>query len=145
MECQNIFGALPESSDHEVFSRLLAGSQFRLERIVSTGQATPVGQWYDQDTDEWIVLLSGAAKLRFEDGDRLVELKPGDYLNIPAHCRHRVEWTHANPPRYGANETAITIWPSFAAWPPSQAKTVAQPAIEDDLVAGKVGSLLMRV
>jgi cupin 2 domain-containing protein len=77
----------------EVFQKLLTGKRFKLERIVSTGQATPPGEWYDQDRAEWVVLLSGAAKIRFE-GARPRSLKPGDFVLIPAHRRHRVEWTH---------------------------------------------------
>jgi cupin 2 domain-containing protein len=70
----------------------------RIERIVSTGQASPPGFWYDQPWDEWVALLAGAARLRFENepGDR--ELCPGDHVFIPAHARHRVEWTSAQPP-----------------------------------------------
>jgi cupin 2 domain-containing protein len=70
----------------------------RIERIVSTGQASPAGFWYDQPDDEFVVLLAGAAALRFEEGDQRVELRPGDWLEIPAHVRHRVDRTQANPP-----------------------------------------------
>ena len=69
----------------------------RIERIVSTGQASPAGFWYDQPDDEFVVLLSGAAALRFEGGD-VVDLKPGDWIEIAAHVRHRVESTQADPP-----------------------------------------------
>lgn len=97
----NLFEAVLETPTGEIFDKLLQGGRFELERIVSTGQATPEGEWYDQDTDEWVVLLSGAARLRFEGQDRDVDLCPGNYLNIPAHCRHRVEWTDA---------TQTTVW-----------------------------------
>ncbi len=83
--------AVPPSA--ETFEGLLRGENFKLERIVSTGQATPQGQWYDQDTDEWVLLLSGAARLRFDGEDELLAMQPGDYVNIPAGVRHRVEWT----------------------------------------------------
>lgn len=66
---------------------------FRLERIISAGQATPEGEWYDQETHEWVVLLSGSAGLLFEGETEIRVLNPGDYLLISAHCRHRVEWT----------------------------------------------------
>ncbi len=79
----------------EVFEHLAGNSSCRLERIVSTGQATPPGEWYDQERDEWVVMLTGAARLSYEDGSEL-ELKPGDYVHIPAHRRHRVEWTSPN-------------------------------------------------
>lgn len=69
----------------------------RIERIVSTGQASPPGFWYDQADDELVVLLSGAAQLRFEEGVAL-DMKPGDWVEIPAHVRHRVEATQAEPP-----------------------------------------------
>ena len=80
----------------------------RLERIVSTGQSTPPGTWYDQPGDEWVALLAGRATLRFEDGG-LVELAPGDWLLIPAHERHRVEATSAEPP---------CVWLAVHAAPP---------------------------
>ena len=70
----------------------------RIERIVSTGQASPPGFWYDQDWGEWVVLLSGAARLRFADEDEPRHLGPGDWVDIPAHCRHRVEWTDPDQP-----------------------------------------------
>jgi cupin 2 domain-containing protein len=70
----------------------------RIERIVSSGQASPPGFWYDQPDDEFVVLLSGGARLRFEDGDVTFDLKPGDWVEIPAHVRHRVESTQAESP-----------------------------------------------
>lgn len=72
-----------------------------IERIVSTGQASPPGFWYDSARDEWVVLLSGAARLEFDGGDgnaRLHDMQPGDYLLIEAHCRHRVAWAHESEP-----------------------------------------------
>jgi cupin 2 domain-containing protein len=65
---------------------------------VSTGQASPAGFWYDQPDDEFVVLLVGAAALRFEGDHQRFDLKPGDWLDIPAHVRHRVDWTQADPP-----------------------------------------------
>lgn len=70
----------------------------RIERIVSHGHKSPEGFWYDQDQHEWVMLLKGAAKLRVESQQQLIELWPGDFLNIPAHERHRVEWTTADEP-----------------------------------------------
>ena len=70
----------------------------RIERIVSTGQASPPGFWYDQPDDEFVVLLAGAARLCFEDGDVTLDMKAGDWVEIPAHVRHRVERTQADPP-----------------------------------------------
>jgi cupin 2 domain-containing protein len=77
----------------ELFEPLLEGGRFRLERIVSTGQITPAGEWYDQASPEWVALLTGAAHLRLADPDELIALQPGDAVNIRAHRRHRVEWT----------------------------------------------------
>jgi cupin 2 domain-containing protein len=89
----NLFGGIPVEIPAEILEVLLEGKNFRLERIVSRGQATPPGEWYDQDSHEWVVLLAGGAGLRFEAESDLRELHPGDFLLIPAHCRHRVEWT----------------------------------------------------
>lgn len=84
-------------ADRETFDLLLDRPGARVERIVSTGQTTPPGQWYDQPGDEWVALLAGRATLRFERGD-LIELAPGDWLLIPARVRHRLEATSADPP-----------------------------------------------
>lgn len=89
----NIFENIPSKLDDELVETVAASSNVNIERIVSMGQASPEGFWYDQDEDEFVILLQGSAALRFEDGDNLVELKPGDYLTIRAHERHRVEWT----------------------------------------------------
>jgi cupin 2 domain-containing protein len=97
----NIFAQLPPSLPEEVFQEIIHGTEFRLERIISSGQATPAGQWYDQEQHEWVVLLSGAAGLRFEGEEALRILSPGDFVNIPPHTRHRVEWTGV---------TATTVW-----------------------------------
>ena len=94
-------GSLLETStsrtDRETVDVLLDRPGARIERIVSTGQTTPPGQWYDQPEDEWVALLAGRATLRLEDG-ALVQLAPGDWLLIPARVRHRVEETSADPP-----------------------------------------------
>ncbi len=99
MEVKNIFGELPFSTD-EVFEDLIKNDKFKLERIISRGQASPPGEWYDQEHDEWVILLSGSAGLYFEDEKSSVELKPGDYLFIPAHCRHRPSQLAAWPCQY---------------------------------------------
>ena len=93
MKPENIMVAPSPSSHEEVFEELLHGGEFRLERIISTGQATSEGQWYDQDADEWVLLLSGGAGLLMEGQPQPCELRPGDAVHIPAHQRHRVEWT----------------------------------------------------
>jgi len=88
---QNLTDSLPDNLPHELVEKLLEASNVRVERIVSHGHASPLGFWYDQDQSEWVLLLRGAARLGFEN--QVVDMKPGDYLNIGAHCRHRVEWT----------------------------------------------------
>ena len=80
---------------------LVQNDQLRIERIVSTGQKSPPGFWYDQDEYEWVLLLSGHAGLRFEQEDEVRRLAAGDQVHIPAHSRHRVEWTAEDEP---------TIW-----------------------------------
>lgn len=94
----NLLDNIPGQSTCESFAPLLSGDDFRLERIVSLGHATPPGEWFDQDSAEWVLLLSGAASLQFEGESSLRELRPGNYLLIPAHCRHRVEWTAPDVP-----------------------------------------------
>jgi len=92
----NLLTPLKVPSNEEVFEELFCGSSFRVERIVSTGQAANEGEWYDQKQAEWVVLLSGSAVLRFEGEAEGRTLISGDAVNIPAHCRHRVEATAAD-------------------------------------------------
>jgi cupin 2 domain-containing protein len=94
----NIFAGLPAppSSGGEQTNELLTRPGVKIERIVSTGQASPPGFWYDQPWDEWAIVLSGAARLRFEGEADARPLGPGDYVFIPAHARHRVDWTSPN-------------------------------------------------
>lgn len=92
MRVKNIF-AVQGTGEAEVFETIMETNVFKLERIVSTGQATPPGQWYDQDRDEWVLLLAGKAALLLEGEKEALVLRPGDFLLIPSHKRHRVEWT----------------------------------------------------
>ena len=78
---------------HEISEVMLTGRELRMERIVSHGQASPPGYWYDQDEHEWVLLLSGSARLEFDEPARVLELRPGDAVTIPAHERHRVAAT----------------------------------------------------
>jgi cupin 2 domain-containing protein len=95
----NLFADLPGARlEEERLSEILARPRLRIERIVSTGQASPPGFWYDQPWDEWVALLAGAARLRFENEAQARGLSAGDYVLIPAHARHRVDWTSENPP-----------------------------------------------
>ena len=93
IEIENFFRPLKGKPQDEVIETLIEGGRFRLERIVSTGQHTPENEWVDQDQDEWVLLLTGKSRLRFEDPEEECTLCPGDFLLIPAHRRHRVEWT----------------------------------------------------
>ena len=90
----NIFSSLPERSKQEVFQDILCSPNIRIERIVSYGQSSPEHGWYDQDEAEWVMLLQGSAVLAFADG-REVAFRAGDYVKIPAHCKHRVAMTDA--------------------------------------------------
>lgn len=91
----NLFSNHPAAGVEEAFSTLFDARGCRIERIVSHGHASPAGFWYDQEEDEWVMLVQGAATLAFDDGRRLT-LQAGDWVTIPAHCRHRVESTAAD-------------------------------------------------
>jgi cupin 2 domain-containing protein len=97
----NLLAGIPETGAAEIVDDLLRRPGVRIERIVSFGQASPPGFWYDQDEGEWVMLLAGAARLRFADEDDARMLVPGDCLDIAPHRRHRVDWT---------DPTAPTIW-----------------------------------
>ena len=92
-QVNNLFAGIPSALPEELFQELLKTPHFRLECIVSHGQASPPGFWYDEPTHEWVAMLPGRAALKFADRTDLEVLKPGDHLLIPAGCRHRVEWT----------------------------------------------------
>jgi cupin 2 domain-containing protein len=92
MAVKNIFKNLPIDLNKEVVESIITSKSIRIERIISKGQISAKEFWYEQEENEWVILLSGSAKLLFENGE-LVELNPGDYLNIPANKKHRVEWT----------------------------------------------------
>ncbi len=102
IEAANLFAdlaALAAANPPEEQSReILARPGLRIERIVSMGQASPPGFWYDQTWDEWVAVLSGEARLRFEDEAEARLLAPGDHVFIPAHVRHRVDWTSVDRP-----------------------------------------------
>jgi cupin 2 domain-containing protein len=101
MQTENIFTAIPENLESEVFQTLWQTNSFRLERIISHGQSMAEDEWYDQDEDEWVLVLKGQAKLHFEGKAEEVLLLPGDYIFLPAHVRHRVAWTDPDD---------VTIW-----------------------------------
>ena len=93
----NIFNLPAPLPQKELFESLLANDNILIERIISTGQATPPGEWYEQNKDEWVVLLQGEAILAYEDGSQ-IKLSSGDYLLIPAQQKHRVAYTSSDPP-----------------------------------------------
>jgi len=97
----NLFSELPGKLPEERFETLLETPGFRLERILSLGHVTPAGEWYDQERDEWVTLLQGAARLELEGRAAPIEMRPGDYICLPAHCRHRVAWTDPDQ---------VTVW-----------------------------------
>jgi len=97
-QSQNLLSPLPSNLPKELVETLAENKHVRIERIVSTGHASPEGFWYDQEEAEWVVVLKGEAKLLFEGETQPVHLKPGDHVTIPAHRRHRVEWTKPNEP-----------------------------------------------
>ena len=101
----NIFDDLPQHMPKEVVQTLLQANDVRIERIISHGHVSAPDFWYDQPQHEWVIVLKGAARLQFEDG--MVESNVGDYINIPAFKKHRVDWTTPDEPtvwlgvRYG--------------------------------------------
>ena len=90
---KDLFADIPDELKEELIETILQTSNFRIERIVSQGHCSPEGFWYDQSDNEWVILLKGGAVLRFENQSQLIRMKPGDYLHIEKHVRHRVEWT----------------------------------------------------
>lgn len=93
MQTGNIYSPLPGNLGEEATELLASGGDMHIERIISRGQTSPEGFWYDQNEDEWVVLLKGAARLQFENEAEELNLAPGDHILIPAHCRHRISWT----------------------------------------------------
>lgn len=96
----SIFAAIPETLDAERFEQLVSAKTVRIERILSQGHMSPESGWYDQDESEWVVVLRGRGRLQFDDGEE-VELGAGDWIDIPAHRKHRVAWT---------DPAVVTVW-----------------------------------
>lgn len=101
LDSGHIFAAIPADLSQEVFETLAGNDTCRIERIVSRGHASPPDFWYDQPESEWIMVLKGRARLRLAADQRVIALEAGDYLLLPARCRHRVEWT---------DPTQETVW-----------------------------------
>lgn len=94
----NMLRDLPDARAREITDAIITAPGVRIERIVSRGQASPPGFWYDQPEAEFVLLLAGAARLRFADEASALTLGPGDWVEIAAHRRHRVEWTDPDQP-----------------------------------------------
>jgi cupin 2 domain-containing protein len=94
----NLLSSLPDASASEITEPLVCARGVRLERIVSHGQVSPLDYWYDRDEAEWVLVLSGSARIAIagEGENRL--LREGDAIFLPAHCRHRVTWTDPERP-----------------------------------------------
>jgi cupin 2 domain-containing protein len=89
---KNVYAAIPDSSDKEIFEELLKTNNVIVERIISSGHRSPESGWYDQERNEWVLVLKGRATLAFED-QKTIDLNEGDYINIPSHTKHKVIWT----------------------------------------------------
>lgn len=100
----NLFQAIPKELNQELVEKLIKQDTVRVERIVSRGQVSPPGFWYDQEEHEWLALLAGTAHLQIEGVEQLVKLNSGDTYHLPAHLKHRVAWTVPNQ---------NTIWLAF--------------------------------
>ncbi|MEZ8697176.1 cupin domain-containing protein [Vibrio lentus] len=96
----NIYSDVPSSIPDEIFNDIIATENVRIERILSHGHSSPEQGWYDQDENEWVMVLEGQGVIEFEDG-RLVTLSKGDYINIAAREKHKV---------LGTDKDAVTIW-----------------------------------
>jgi len=93
MQIKNFLVGIPLNIQKEVTERIISNANVRIERIISRGQSSPENFWYDQEENEWVILIKGRARLSFYDENKIVVLNEGDYLDIPAHKKHRVEWT----------------------------------------------------
>lgn len=114
----NLFRTPPPTGESESFTALASRPGARLERIVSRGQASPPGFWYDQADDEWVALLAGAARLEVEGEAAPLDLAPGDWVHLPAHRRHRVASTAPD---------AETIWLALHLAPADAGAFAARP------------------
>lgn len=100
MKVENIFKSIPENLEDEVFESLQQNEKIKIERVVSKGHVSPESGWYDQENDEWVLVLKGSAIIVFEEGEE-VTLEAGDYINILAHLKHKVSWM---------DPEVVTVW-----------------------------------
>ncbi|WP_210459084.1 cupin domain-containing protein [Vibrio crassostreae] len=96
----NIYADIPSSLPNEMFNALISNENIRIERILSHGHSSPEEGWYNQDENEWVMVLEGQGVIEFDDG-RVVTLSKGDYINIAAREKHKV---------IGTVENVVTIW-----------------------------------
>ncbi|MDZ5513426.1 cupin domain-containing protein [Vibrio fluvialis] len=96
----NLFETIPAELTNEHFTDLLRHRHVRIERILSKGHTSPESGWYDQDEHEWVLVLQGCGTVEFDNGESTT-LNVGDYLNIPAHTRHKVSYT---------SPEQVTLW-----------------------------------
>ena len=96
----NIFDSIPSKFNDEVFGSIVDKDGIKIERILSAGHTSPEQGWYDQDQDEWVIVIQGGATIEFDDG-RLSTLEQGDYINIPSRTKHKVVWT---------DPEIVTVW-----------------------------------
>ncbi|MGC9195613.1 MAG: cupin domain-containing protein [Syntrophobacteraceae bacterium] len=101
MKRGNIYSAMEQTVPREIFETLIDSGKVRIERIISHSSCSPKGFWYDQEEAEWVMVLEGEAGLRFEGDADVLVMKPGDWVEIAAHRRHRVEWTDSQ---------RLTVW-----------------------------------
>lgn len=96
MKANNIFTNLPAPAVEEFVETLAHGNNVRVDRIASHGHTSPENFWYDQETNEWVMVVQGEALLEFKDDPTELLLRPGDHVFLPAHFQHRVAWTDTN-------------------------------------------------
>jgi cupin 2 domain-containing protein len=100
VESRNIYNQIPDDLSEEIYENLIQSDNVKIERIISMGHKSPDSGWYDQEQNEWVLVLKGSASISF-DNEKVVDLKEGDYINLPAHIKHRVIST---------SPVAETIW-----------------------------------
>ena len=92
----NLFSNLPNQIDDKIFETIIDSDGCKIERIISKGHHSLNNYWYDQEKNEWVMVLKGSAGLRLENDNEIIKMMPGDYINIPVHYKHRVEWTDSD-------------------------------------------------
>ncbi len=100
MSSKNIYLDIPDKFPDEIIETIFKSENVRIERIISKGHSSPENFWYNQEENEWVIVLEGKAEIKYDD-DSTDILRKGDYLFIPAHKKHRVEWTSPDE---------LTIW-----------------------------------